>query len=81
VRDERAGDIAEGVRQRSSAYPQDRHRLVAPRLRVAVYPVVGRWLGGVQSVSTGVVVSILGRPEWLVEIDIIAAKPDVAATA
>ncbi|MET4701720.1 enamine deaminase RidA (YjgF/YER057c/UK114 family) [Constrictibacter sp. MBR-5] len=34
-----------------------------------------------QSVSTGVVVSILGRPEWLVEIDIIAAKPDVAATA
>ena len=55
--------------------------LVDPRLRDLVYPVVGRWLKGVHPVSTGVVVSMLGRPEWLVEIDIIAVKPDVAATA
>jgi len=52
--------------------------LVDPRLRDAVYPVIGRWLKGVHPVSTGVVVSMLGRPEWLVEIDIIAVKPKAA---
>ena len=29
----------------------------------------GQWLKGVHPVSTGLVVSALARPEWLVEID------------
>lgn len=43
--------------------------IVDPRYREPVYQVVGRWLRGVFPVSTGVVVSALARPEWLVEID------------
>jgi enamine deaminase RidA (YjgF/YER057c/UK114 family) len=39
------------------------------RYREPVYRVVGRWLRGVHPVSTGLVVSGLARPEWLVEID------------
>lgn len=39
------------------------------RHREAVYTVVGRWLKGVHPVSTGLVVSALARPEWVVEID------------
>jgi enamine deaminase RidA (YjgF/YER057c/UK114 family) len=39
------------------------------RYREAVYGVVGRWLRGVHPVSTGLVVSGLARPEWVVEID------------
>jgi enamine deaminase RidA (YjgF/YER057c/UK114 family) len=37
--------------------------------REAVYRTMGKWLKGVHPVSTGVVVSALARPEWLVEID------------
>lgn len=43
--------------------------LTDTRYREAVYGVVGRWLKGVYPVSTGVVVSALAQPEWLVEID------------
>jgi enamine deaminase RidA (YjgF/YER057c/UK114 family) len=50
--------------------------LIDPRYREPVYQVVGRWLKGVYPVSTGVVVSALARPEWLVEIDVIAVIPD-----
>jgi enamine deaminase RidA (YjgF/YER057c/UK114 family) len=50
--------------------------LVDPRYREAVYRVVGRWLKGVYPVSTGVVVSALARPEWLMEIDVTAVIPD-----
>ena len=50
--------------------------LVDPRYREAVYQVVGRWLKGVHPVSTGVVVSALARPEWLVEIDVTAVIPE-----
>lgn len=39
------------------------------RYREAVYHTMGRWLKGVYPVSTGIVVSALARPEWLVEID------------
>jgi enamine deaminase RidA (YjgF/YER057c/UK114 family) len=45
------------------------------RYREAVYRVVGRWLKGVYPVSTGLTVPALARPEWLVEIDVIAAIP------
>ena len=46
--------------------------LVDPADREAVYRVVGRWLKGVYPVSTGLVVSALARPEWRVEVDVIA---------
>jgi enamine deaminase RidA (YjgF/YER057c/UK114 family) len=39
------------------------------RYREPVYRVMGRWLKGVYPVSTGLVVSALARPEWVVEID------------
>jgi enamine deaminase RidA (YjgF/YER057c/UK114 family) len=52
--------------------------LTDPRYRETVYRVVGRWLKGVYPVSTGIVVSALARPEWLVEIDAIAVIPDPA---
>jgi enamine deaminase RidA (YjgF/YER057c/UK114 family) len=44
------------------------------RFRQAVYGVVGRYLKGVFPVSTGLVVSALARPEWLVEIDVVAVR-------
>ncbi len=49
--------------------------LVDIRYREPVYRIVGRWLKGVFPVSTGLVVSALARPEWLVEIDVIAVIP------
>jgi enamine deaminase RidA (YjgF/YER057c/UK114 family) len=52
--------------------------LTDPRFRESVYRVVGRWLKGVYPVSTGIVVAGLGRPEWLVEVDVIAVIPDEA---
>lgn len=50
--------------------------LIDPRYREVVYRTVGRWLKGVYPVSTGIVVSALARPEWLVEIDATAVIPD-----
>ncbi|MGA2561992.1 MAG: RidA family protein [Steroidobacteraceae bacterium] len=50
--------------------------LTDPRFREAVYRVIGHWLKGVFPVSTGIVVSALARPEWLVEVDVIAVIPD-----
>ena len=49
--------------------------IIDPRYREAVYRVVGKWLKGVYPVSTGIVVSALARPEWLVEIDATAVIP------
>ncbi|MDE0162929.1 MAG: RidA family protein [Acidimicrobiaceae bacterium] len=46
-----------------------------PRHREPVYVTVGRWLRGVHPVSTGLVVSALAQPEWLMEIDVIAVVP------
>ncbi len=54
--------------------------LTDPRHREPVYRAVGRWLKGVFPVSTGLVVSALARPEWLVEIDVIAVIPDQRGT-
>jgi enamine deaminase RidA (YjgF/YER057c/UK114 family) len=52
------------------------------RYREPVYRVTGRWLKGVYPVSTGIVVSALARPEWLVEIDATAVlSPDRAPHA
>jgi enamine deaminase RidA (YjgF/YER057c/UK114 family) len=52
--------------------------LTDPRFREAVYRTVGRRLRGVYPVSTGIVVAGLARPEWLVELDVIAVIPDEA---
>lgn len=46
------------------------------RHRESVYRVIGRWLKGVHPVSTGLVVSALARPEWVVEIEATAVIPD-----
>jgi enamine deaminase RidA (YjgF/YER057c/UK114 family) len=46
------------------------------RYREPVYRVAGRWLRGVFPVFTGLVVVALARPEWLVEIDVIAEMPE-----
>jgi enamine deaminase RidA (YjgF/YER057c/UK114 family) len=46
------------------------------RYREPVYQVMGRWLKGIFPVSTGVVVTALARPEWLVEIDATAVIPE-----
>lgn len=54
--------------------------LTDPRYREEVYRTVGRWLKGVFPVSTGIVVSALARPEWLVEIDAIAVIPEQGAS-
>ena len=45
------------------------------RYREPVYRVAGTWLKGVYPVFTGLVVVALARPEWLVEIDVIAELP------
>jgi enamine deaminase RidA (YjgF/YER057c/UK114 family) len=52
--------------------------LTDPRFREVVYRTVGRWLKGVFPVSTGIVVAGLARPEWLVEIEVIAVIPSGA---
>jgi len=45
------------------------------RYREPVYGVMGRRLKGVFPVSTGIVVTALARPEWVVEIDATAVIP------
>ena len=44
------------------------------RYRETVYNIMGRWLKGVFPVSTGLMITSLARPEWAVEIDVIAVK-------
>jgi len=46
------------------------------RNREAVYRTMGEYIKGVHPVSTGIVVTCLARPEWLVEIDATAMIPD-----
>lgn len=53
--------------------------LIDIRYREPVYRTMGRWLKGVHPVSTGIVVSALARPEWLVEIDAVAVLSNTAA--
>ena len=48
------------------------------RHREAVYQTIGEYIKGVHPVSTGLVVSALARPDWLVEIDATAVIPDEA---
>lgn len=46
------------------------------KYRDAVYQAIGRWLKGVYPVSTGLIVSGLARPEWVMEIEVTAVIPD-----
>jgi enamine deaminase RidA (YjgF/YER057c/UK114 family) len=46
------------------------------RHRDAVYRTMGEYMKGVHAVSTGIVVSALARPEWVVEIEATAVIPD-----
>ena len=46
------------------------------RHRAAVYRTMGEYIRDVHPVSTGVVVTALARPGWLVEIDATAVIPD-----
>ncbi len=44
--------------------------------REAVYREIGKWLKGVFPVSTGLIVQGLARPEWVMEIEVIAVVAD-----
>ena len=46
------------------------------RHREAVYRTMGEYIKGVHPASTGLVVTALARPDWLVEIDGTAVIPD-----
>lgn len=46
------------------------------KYRDDVYQAVGSWLKGVYPVSTGLIVSGLARPDWLMEIEVTAVIPD-----
>ena len=46
------------------------------RYRQDVYREMGKWLKGVFPCSTGLVITALARPEWLVEIEVTAVIPD-----
>jgi enamine deaminase RidA (YjgF/YER057c/UK114 family) len=52
-----------------------------PRYREPVYRVMGCWLAGVHYVSTGLVITALARPEWVVEIDATAVIPEDRSAA
>ncbi|MEM7525818.1 MAG: RidA family protein [Pseudomonadota bacterium] len=49
------------------------------RHREAVYREMGAWLTGVHYVSTGLVITALARPEWLVEIEVTAVIPETGS--
>ena len=44
--------------------------------REPVYRQIGKWLKGVYPVSTGLIVRGLAKPEWLMEIEVIAVTTD-----
>ena len=46
------------------------------RYRQDVYQEMGKWLKGVFPCSTGLVITALARPEWIVEIEATAVIPD-----
>ena len=50
--------------------------LTSREIREAVYRTVVKWLKGVFPVSTGVIVAGLAKPEWLLEVDVIAVIPE-----
>lgn len=53
--------------------------ITARAYREPVYREIGKWLKGVHPVSTGLIVSGLAKPEWLMEIDVTAVIPEEEA--
>ena len=49
------------------------------RHRSAIYKAIGEQIKGIFPCQTGLVVTALARPEWLVEIDAEAVVPDAAS--
>jgi enamine deaminase RidA (YjgF/YER057c/UK114 family) len=49
------------------------------RYRSAIYKAIGEQIKGIFPCQTGLVVTALARPEWLVEIDAEAVIPDAAS--
>ena len=47
------------------------------QFRNDVYQAIGKWLKGVYPVSTGLIVSGLARPEWVMEVEVTAVIPDL----
>ncbi len=47
--------------------------------REDVYRQIGKWLKGVYPVSTGLIVQGLAKPEWLMEIEVMAVATDCNA--
>ena len=50
--------------------------LTERRYREEVYRTLGSWFKGIFPVSTGLIVSGLAKPEWVMEIDVIAVIPE-----
>jgi hypothetical protein len=73
--------VAGRGRQRPEHIVKTTTYLIDPRYREPVYQEVGKWLKGVFPISTGLVVSALGQPQWLMEIDVIAVIPEKQAYA
>jgi enamine deaminase RidA (YjgF/YER057c/UK114 family) len=77
---ERAMDNIAMLLDEAGARREDIVKLVVyltdARYREPVYRVMGRHLKGVFPVSTGIVVTALARPEWVVEIDATAVIPE-----
>lgn len=53
--------------------------ITAREHREPVYREIGKWLKGVFPVSTGLIVSGLAKPEWLMEIEVTAVIPEEEA--
>ena len=53
--------------------------ITAREYREPVYREIGKWLKGVYPASTGLIVSGLAKPEWLMEIDVTAVIPEEEA--
>ena len=50
--------------------------LVDRAYRDAVYQEIGKWMKGIFPCSTGLIIDALARPEYLMEIDVMAVIPD-----
>ncbi|MCR9125351.1 MAG: RidA family protein [Rhodobacteraceae bacterium] len=79
---EQTHKVMQNIRQLIEEAGGEMHHLVKivvyitdVRHREAVYRTIGEYIKGVHPVSTGLVVSALARPEWLVEIDGTAVIP------
>jgi enamine deaminase RidA (YjgF/YER057c/UK114 family) len=69
-------DLCQAVRAGNTVYVRGQIGTDFERYREPVYQEVGKWLKGVFPISTGLCISALGQPQWLMEIDVIAVIPE-----